>query len=165
MNSIDKNKITGVVHIVPPLTVEPNPAYRIYDVDPNNFDLLDYTQYRLYINEANYKKKSEWKIAYKFRDFYEVPTLSMISHWYIIYRMEFDQAYFAKVYKMYWNEGSNGDKPIDGNWKKMLLCTYKSGNMYEQKDCITKYENIKDYKTYYFPNEYIIPNWSYSIFN
>jgi len=163
MKDHKEEKTIGVTHMVPALTTDPNPSYRIYDVDPENYDLIDYTQYRLYLDEANRKLKAEWKIAYKFREFYQVPNMRPYWFQYIILRMESDAEYFKRIYKIYRNEG-NYAVP-EGEAKEKLLCLYKTWNMYEHKKCMIQHMKKADYEGYYGPNTYIIPNWSYAILN
>ena len=65
-----------------------NPSYRIYYMDKPTSLLLDYDQYRFYINQANRQGIIQWKIAYQFKRFYEVPDMSSQSFLTITHRMK-----------------------------------------------------------------------------
>eukprot|EP01022_Parablepharisma_sp_SALTPOND_P015628 TRINITY_DN2227_c0_g1_i1.p1 TRINITY_DN2227_c0_g1~~TRINITY_DN2227_c0_g1_i1.p1 ORF type:complete len:592 (-),score=27.80 TRINITY_DN2227_c0_g1_i1:44-1762(-) len=161
MRSQLDNSPISVTHLLPALTPSPNPSFRIYDVDPATYELLDYTQYRLYLDEANKLLKAEWKVAYEFLKYFEVDDMSPQSFEKIIDRMENEKEYFKKAYLMYHSEERR--TVPEGNAKQKFLCSYKTWNMYEQRKCLINYMDPSDYIGYYFPNEKIIANWSYVI--
>ena len=77
----NKNEIIGIVYILPQLGVfrASNPSYRIFDVQTDNYAISNYHQYRLYIEEANRKGFTEWRLAYIFKYFYNVPNMEYQS--------------------------------------------------------------------------------------
>eukprot|EP01022_Parablepharisma_sp_SALTPOND_P005307 TRINITY_DN122120_c0_g1_i1.p6 TRINITY_DN122120_c0_g1~~TRINITY_DN122120_c0_g1_i1.p6 ORF type:complete len:129 (+),score=10.57 TRINITY_DN122120_c0_g1_i1:1548-1934(+) len=104
------DKPIAVTHQLPPLTTRPNPSFRVYDVDSETYNLLNYVQYRLYVAEANKNLKAEWKVAYEFLDYFGVENMRPDSFVKIIERMETDEGYFRKVYAMYTNEGTDAQE-------------------------------------------------------
>jgi len=51
-----------------------NPSYRIYYI--KDHELIDYSQYRLNITEANLSDNPKWKLAYSFREYYNVTNMT-----------------------------------------------------------------------------------------
>lgn len=52
---------TAVGYIVPAMTpTEGSPSFRVYEIDPDTFGVLDYTQYIANISDPTYQKKPEW---------------------------------------------------------------------------------------------------------
>jgi sphingomyelin phosphodiesterase len=74
----NKNEIVGVTFLIPQLGVLPseNPSFRVFDLDGKNYDLTDYHQYRLYLQEAKYMNAPYWRLAYKFTDLYNISDCS-----------------------------------------------------------------------------------------
>ena len=56
-----------------------NPTFRVYEMDPTTYDLLDYVQYSLNLTEANKKGVAEWKQSYRFTEYFGMPDLSIRS--------------------------------------------------------------------------------------
>jgi len=57
-----------------------NPAYRVFEIDPNTYKFLDYVQYSMDLKKSNEMEKPYWRKSYRFTDYYEVPSLSIKSH-------------------------------------------------------------------------------------
>ncbi len=57
-------------------------------MDSATYHLLDYTQYRLYVEEANKNGRPDWRVAYKFRDYFQVPDMSPASFALVLERMQ-----------------------------------------------------------------------------
>ncbi len=70
------------------MPVAPNPSFRVYDVDRGSYQLLDYAQYRLYLEEANKNGRDEWRVAYRFLDYYQVPDMSPRSYAKLLGRLD-----------------------------------------------------------------------------
>ena len=107
----------AVTQQIPPLTTyflfinrRPNPSYRVYMVDRDTYELLDYTQYRLYLKEANEKKVANWRSAYTFLDYYNVNDMRPQTYKKIITKMENNDTEFYRIYTMMDNE-RGGLKP------------------------------------------------------
>jgi sphingomyelin phosphodiesterase len=89
MQSSTGRGLAGVVYIAPSVTPFPNinPSYRIYVMDPNTYEIIDYEQYHLDLSEANslvMQNRSEeitWKLAYTARSEYNLEDLRASSWW------------------------------------------------------------------------------------
>ncbi len=66
----------------------PNPSYRIYAVDRESYDLLNYEQYRLFLAEANELLKDDWVVGYRFLEYYDLPNMRPESYAHLIHLME-----------------------------------------------------------------------------
>lgn len=52
---------TAMGYIVPAMTpTEGSPSFRVYEIDPDTFGILDYTQYIANISDPTFQKKPEW---------------------------------------------------------------------------------------------------------
>ncbi len=158
---LNRSQPIAVTHVLPALTTAPNPSFRMYYVDRESYELIDYDQYRLYIAEANRLRRADWKVAYRFLSYFNVPDMSPRSFALVISRMEADLSYFKRVFKMYTNEEWEG--PPDEAHRQKLLCSFKTWNMYEHRECMSKCMGESTYRSYYFPNEHVIPDWSFAV--
>ena len=63
----------------------------------DNYIISDYHQYRLYLNEANKYLRPYWRLAYKFKDFYEISTMEYGGIAQSIERIQTDKEYAVKM--------------------------------------------------------------------
>eukprot|EP00831_Metopus_contortus_P018170 TRINITY_DN17737_c0_g1_i4.p1 TRINITY_DN17737_c0_g1~~TRINITY_DN17737_c0_g1_i4.p1 ORF type:complete len:178 (-),score=34.46 TRINITY_DN17737_c0_g1_i4:34-567(-) len=140
-------------------TTRPNPSFRVYDVDRETYIPLDYYQYRLYLDEANRKLEAEWKIAYRFLDYFQVTDMSPKSYDKVIQRLEKDEEYFLKIYKQAKQEG-HGGAPSDHD-RKIFFCYLKTWSMREFEVCVMKFGAFKDFSKYFLMNHFLIGNWTH----
>ena len=80
----DREKVIKTQFISPSMTTWTNlhPSYRIYEVDTDTNEIVDYTQYRLDLDKYNTigeKATLEWDKVYSFKDLYKVPDLGTTS--------------------------------------------------------------------------------------
>ncbi len=80
----------GIGHINPALTPNPhlNPSFRVYEIDSETYEFLDYVEYRLNVTKANQAGKAEWAPAYRFTTFFGVKDLSLASYRHILKDLE-----------------------------------------------------------------------------
>jgi sphingomyelin phosphodiesterase len=73
----DKNKIVNLNFVAPQLTTYSSklPSYRIYTIDAETKQVLDYEQFRFNLKKSNEEKKPNWYLAYKASEFYGVKNL------------------------------------------------------------------------------------------
>jgi len=104
---VDPHEITGIAFIAPQLGTHTysNPAFRVYDIQDDNYAVVNYHQYRLYLNEANATNIPDWRLAYTFRELYNCTDMQFSTIAMAIERIRTDKE-FAKelIYQMY-NEG------------------------------------------------------------
>ncbi len=72
----------GIVFTAPSLTTSNflNPSFRVFEIDSNTKQIIDYTQYRLNLTKYNNKKDIKWDIAYKATDRFKVNNLANLEH-------------------------------------------------------------------------------------
>ncbi|CDM27948.1 hypothetical protein CBS147339_2686 [Penicillium roqueforti] len=60
-NDRDWNTATAMGYIIPAVTpTEGSPSFRVYEIDPVTFGVLDYTQYIANISDPSFQTKPEW---------------------------------------------------------------------------------------------------------
>lgn len=70
-NSQSASTATMVSYVAPALTpTSGNPTFRVYDVDPVTFAVLDYTVYYTDINAATYQTNPVWQKLYSVKEAY-----------------------------------------------------------------------------------------------
>lgn len=84
----DPTKIVAVDFIGPSLTTFTDhlPSFRLFTIDSETNQVIDYTQYRLNLdfwNKQDPSQKAQWDIAYKWSELYGYPNASMqnIQDW------------------------------------------------------------------------------------
>ena len=89
--------IININFVAPPLGTfsEKNPSFRMYIIDSNTKNIIDYEQYRLNITDANIKKKAEWYIAYNATKLFNVTDLTQIDK---IFKINVDGDYLINRY-------------------------------------------------------------------
>ena len=80
----DREKVIKTQYIAPSLTTwtNLNPSFRVYEVDFDTNEIIDYTQYRLNLtkyNEIGENATLEWDPVYSFKDLYKVPDMGTTS--------------------------------------------------------------------------------------
>ena len=73
--------MVAVTHVGPSLTTytKLNPSFRVFEVDNDTNQIVDYTQYRINLEESNKTGEAKWEVAYSFKDLYKVPDMSRDS--------------------------------------------------------------------------------------
>ncbi len=60
----------------------------MYDVDRDDYRLLNYDQYRLIVDDANRDRKATWFVSYQFLQFYQVSSMAPSNFALIVQRMK-----------------------------------------------------------------------------
>ena len=73
----NKSKIIHLNFIAPQLTTYSKklPSYRIYNIDKETMQVLNYEQYRFNLSYSNENDDPQWYLAYKASDFYKVDNM------------------------------------------------------------------------------------------
>ena len=128
----DKNKIINLNFVAPQLTTYSNklPSYRIYTIDADTKQVLDYEQYRFDLNKSNEEKKPYWNLAYKASQFYGVKNLLEYNS--IINNFNKWEEYVLNQYS-----GSKHGKKVsqDKLKQKFAQCIMKTNNFDELFKC------------------------------
>ena len=74
--------IINMNYIAPSLsTIEGgNPSFRIYTIDSNTKNIIDYEQYRMNLTEANEKGEATWHLSHKATELFNVTDLTEIEN-------------------------------------------------------------------------------------
>ena len=164
----DPSKIINIAQVHPPLTTYSgyNPSFRVYKMDREKYELINYDQYRLLIDEANLKGRADWRISHNFLDYYQVKSMSPESYHQVQKRLESDSEYLKKIYIMNQGEGSHTSVPSNPIKLKHVMCKYNAANLYEYIDCTNgTFPNRNLYLRYVILGTYIFPNWEWAIDN
>ena len=102
-----------IIHIIAHRFPKLNPSFRLYEVDKETFTVLDYVQYRLYVSDANKNDRPEWKKAYRFTEFYQVPNLDYYNFPQIVERMNKNETLFKAMMDLQWAEGPRGRELLE----------------------------------------------------
>ena len=73
----DPSKIIHLNFVAPQLTTYSKklPSYRIYTIDKETFEVLNYEQYRFDLEKSNKEEKPYWNLAYEASKFFEVENM------------------------------------------------------------------------------------------
>lgn len=63
-----------------------NPSFRVYEMDPNSYEILDFIDYRLNVTKSNEERKAHWYEALRFTEYFKVPSMSAHTVNHIIQR-------------------------------------------------------------------------------
>lgn len=113
----DDELSAGTVWAVGSLTTYPrkNPGLRMWQIDADSWHLWDYDQYRMYVNATNaaadalrageyteqeLKNTGKWELAYQFKDYFGVPSMSFEDIAQLIERIRTDAETARKVITM-----------------------------------------------------------------
>lgn len=136
----NKDKVTNVAYNGASLTtfIGYNPNYRVYDLKPETYDVLDYEQWTFNLTAANLnpKKSPDWYKIYSLKEAYGLPDLSGESLANLVKKMEKDQSLVQKYYEFL---GRNSEPQIrkgcDKNCLNTLLCSITAVDFENSIDC------------------------------
>ena len=72
-----------------------NPSFRIYTIDSNSKNVIDYEQYRLNLTDANLKGKANWYLSHKGTELFNVTDLTQIEN---MTKIDVEGEYILKRY-------------------------------------------------------------------
>jgi len=165
MKGIYDTKTTGITFVHPALTTYrmSNPSFRVYEVDPKTYALIDYIQYRLYIDKADKEDKAVWEVVYRFSESHGVETLDYKHFPGIIEKIGKDRKKFENFTKMMYSEGPRGLKLFNApNSQEFIRCRLYSSDIYEYQKCIGfMFVNIEYFFGYAIYSRFFNLPWSY----
>lgn len=141
INSVIDNEPIGLVNVVPPLTTwqNHNPGFRVYEVDRETLQIVDYHQYRLALTESNIAGKGQdpiFNLQYSFKSFYNVTDYSPATWKKLAEAIETDQ----QIGQAYWLNFQSL-APAEGSFctdacRKKISCSGKFSNFDEYVACL-----------------------------
>jgi len=168
IKSFTPNEISGIIHINPSLTTFPylNPSFRVYEMDSETYEILDFVQYRLYLNKTN--ESAVWEKAYRFTEFYEVRNLRFDNFNNIAQKIQNNNEFYTKIMNIYWAEGPRGNEfreKYGENGRKYILCKLISSGLDDLNECLQgNYLSLWDYYEHKIRPEYTVSNWQNLIY-
>eukprot|EP01022_Parablepharisma_sp_SALTPOND_P004333 TRINITY_DN120107_c0_g1_i1.p1 TRINITY_DN120107_c0_g1~~TRINITY_DN120107_c0_g1_i1.p1 ORF type:complete len:603 (+),score=40.66 TRINITY_DN120107_c0_g1_i1:115-1809(+) len=154
-------EIAGVAFENPSLT--PSyfvlPSYRVYLMDPENYMLLDYEQYRFNMSKANREDKPEWYLSYKFKEYYGVDNMEDRTFNEIANKVRVDDETYKKYAEKLYADGPRSEYMKNNvQFKHMVYCWLSCADYYQSKECSGGY---KFWDT--FMLEHFLPPWEYAV--
>ncbi|KAK7026880.1 hypothetical protein VNI00_015422 [Paramarasmius palmivorus] len=146
-----KDTATGFVWVAPALTPRSgNPAFKVYDVDPDTYEVMDAKVYSADLNDPNYQNSPNWSLLYSARSGYG-PLLSTPlastdslnpSFWHQVTEgFERDDAAFREYDKRKkrvgqgeCTDGSGGDSKAYASCKNSTICALRAAR--SQDNCV-----------------------------
>ena len=100
-------QMAGVAFIHPSLTSSYDvlPSYRVYEMHPISYNLLDYEQYRFNTTQVNIDDKPVWTLSYKMREYYGLKDIEDRTLWKLAELIKVNDEYFKKFAIMIFAEG------------------------------------------------------------
>eukprot|EP00826_Nyctotherus_ovalis_P042164 TRINITY_DN430_c0_g1_i4.p1 TRINITY_DN430_c0_g1~~TRINITY_DN430_c0_g1_i4.p1 ORF type:complete len:583 (-),score=105.81 TRINITY_DN430_c0_g1_i4:249-1997(-) len=155
--------ISAVLHMVPSLTTysQQNPSFRVYVADRKTFSILDYDQYRLYLNETS----PRWTRVYSFRDFFKIPTVAYSSYPVAVAKLKATPPLFDRFVSNLWGEGPRGPALLQNRPSAMnfVICRLVSADLFEYLRCVgTDYGSDEYVFGYGILAKYMYSDWVYA---
>ena len=156
---IYSNLPVKVQWVVPSLTTytDHNPSFRMYEIDSETKQILDFTSYRMNISQANLNPNTPpvWDAAYSFKEFYGVKDLTAQSVYNLALNIGNSQA-LALQYLYNFYGGNSVPTSCDTKCLHDLQCKITYGVFDDIFNC---QGNDKDWP--YKLNELLFGNWTY----
>jgi len=134
------------------------PSYRVYDIDPVHYNLINYYQYRFNTTKANKEDKPEWYLSYSFKEYYNVPNMEDRTFWKLAHTISTNDEYYKKYAWMLYAEGPRADAMRKNTANKSRVYCWLTCATFEQMDeCIGGYNSFH-LKTF-------LPQWEYAIYD
>ena len=149
----NKSKIIHLNFIAPQLTTYSKklPSYRIYNIDNETMQVLNYEQYRFNLTYSNEKEEPLWYLAYNASDFYNVSN--MLDYEKILSCSDME-GYVINRYSGAQIGIANKDK---NSSKKRANCTMHTNNFDEYFQCVDPGISLDSMLISVFTNFFIGP--------
>ena len=131
----DRKRITNLNYICPSLTTFPNvlPSFRVYEIDSDTKQIIDYVNYRFNLDKSNQEKKPFWEDYLRATKFFDVIDMTQFKK---IINFNNISNYVVNEYC-----GAKKGKELANNKKaiKRAYCVLKSDSFMEYFKC----KNVK----------------------
>eukprot|EP00698_Gefionella_okellyi_P022364 TRINITY_DN7403_c0_g1_i1.p1 TRINITY_DN7403_c0_g1~~TRINITY_DN7403_c0_g1_i1.p1 ORF type:complete len:572 (-),score=106.93 TRINITY_DN7403_c0_g1_i1:145-1860(-) len=113
----------GMVYVSPAVTTfsNINPSYRIYEVDPATYTVLDYEQWHMNLTRANAEGTPTWELFYRASQLFSLQDLSPQS-WNVVSFDLFTNSTLAALYHEATGTAHAGLTPCDANCMLKEYC-------------------------------------------
>lgn len=111
----DPNEITGIVYIAPQLGTHTNanPSFRVFDIQSDNYAVVNYRQYRLYLKEAQSTNVPYWRLAYSFKDLYNCTDMRYETIAKAVSRVDTDMEFVKQLINQMYQEGPEAQEVME----------------------------------------------------
>ncbi len=143
-----------------------NPAFRVFYVDKETYDVVDFDTMRLYVDEANKNDDPRWTLAYRFSTYYGYKDSSLESFVDIANRLVVDRGMTEKFIRMKQGESKNWPYVVNNTeTMRFAKCRVMTRTYLEMMRCLgpNYYTEILDYIRYYLLGQTISRDWYYAV--
>ena len=149
----NKDKIIHLNFIAPQLTTFSGklPSYRIYTIDKETMQIIDYEQIRLNLTKSNEEKTPYWVSAYNASTFYNVKNMLEYEKIINIENME------DYIFNRYSGSKYGEEHKKNANTKKRAKCTMTTNNFDDYFKCVNPKIGLNPEFIYVFSNFFIGP--------
>ena len=140
--------IISINYVAPALTTFSHkfPSFRVFEIDSNTKQVIDYEQYRLNVTDANIKGVAKWNLSHKATEFFKVKDLTEMKK---MTEIDPEGDYIVKRFS---------------DTEKAKKKSHKSSSIREAK-CTIQNDNFNDYRVCAHPKFGIDVNWLFQILN
>ena len=140
--------IISINYVAPALTTYSHkfPSFRVFEIDSNTKQVIDYEQYRLNVTDANIKGVAKWNLAYQATKFFDVKDLTEMKK---MTEIDVEGDYILMRYS-----------ETETAKKKM----HKKSTIRDAKCTVTN-DNFDDYRICAHPKFGIDVNWLFQLLN
>eukprot|EP00826_Nyctotherus_ovalis_P057882 TRINITY_DN7929_c0_g1_i1.p1 TRINITY_DN7929_c0_g1~~TRINITY_DN7929_c0_g1_i1.p1 ORF type:complete len:561 (-),score=134.46 TRINITY_DN7929_c0_g1_i1:106-1788(-) len=165
MSFMDPSNLVSVVNIHPALTTYStvNPSFRVYEMDKNKYDMVEYHQYRLDVKEANARGEANWEIAYNFTGLLNFTNMHPENYLKLLDEMK-NTEFFNKMYSIMYTGGPKGYGPPTGEARARVMCKFTTAHLYDFLKCTNEtFKKFGDYMRFLVAGKYLFPKWKYAV--
>jgi len=146
----------GVIYVSPSLTTYTSlyPSFRIFEVDADTNQVVDYQQYRLNLTKWNENTNGdiEWDLAYTFLEEYNLTNTSFASFDSLAERIKSDEA-TSETYAFNFNSGGQNSDNLIQRSIDYFYCSAKYSEPHEVMNCLGLDPALTNLE--YFASQYV----------
>ena len=138
-----------------------NPSFRLFEADEESKVLLDFTQYRLNLTNANLSpdKQPVWDAAYSFKEYYGVADISASSVYEMALLLGDNEQQSLRYLKNFYAGGNLTPNKCDHKCQHFNTCRMTYGDM----DNILNCQGPTVDNLFYEVNDWLYANWTYKV--
>lgn len=133
-----RDEPVNVMYIAPSATTftNENPSFRVFELDPDTYETLNYYQYHLNITRANAEDKATWELFYDAKSAYGLPDLSPAS-WLQASQRMFDDSALAAKYRFNRHTGVYPENSCNFLCRREMACETQTIAFAEYSQCMS----------------------------
>jgi len=165
MSFLDHSELVNVVNIHPAMSTFSRvyPSFRVYEMNKDNYELVDYHQYSLNVTKKNEDESTDWTISYSFKEFHNLENMNPKNYLNIIKSMITDPKYFNKMYNIMYTKSSKGNSSSDPQRRAQIMCKFTTGYFYEYINCMNEtFGSFSDFMRFIVLGKHVFPDWRHA---